>query len=229
MATSRRMRKGKVPMSNIDAPSLPSNETQCIAHICFGLAGMEEYYISFKEKKSIHVETKFEDVEKHPKTQRPSKYDAMPTVCVARMWLDLVCAQLIPSQNTTEVPIEVVVLIACIIDHTHINVGEIIVDQFKRKAKKQATPLLYPILFKIAQMDQAHKSQIVKLAKVIPSMIQQAIKKAIQPARDKLKGICATVEVLESHVIALRKDVPTLTRPPPASNSIPPELAAVAS
>ncbi|MCE3052450.1 hypothetical protein HAX54_052675 [Datura stramonium] len=38
------------------------------------------------------------------------------------------------------------------------------------------------VLFKIAQMAQVHESQIVKLAKAIPSMIQQAIKKAMQPA-----------------------------------------------
>ncbi|MCD9642484.1 hypothetical protein HAX54_029322, partial [Datura stramonium] len=51
----------------------------------------------------------------------------------ARMRLEIVCARLIPSQNTTEVPIEVVILIACIMDHVHINVGEIIADQFKRR------------------------------------------------------------------------------------------------
>ncbi|MCD7466092.1 hypothetical protein HAX54_002483 [Datura stramonium] len=60
MSTSRRMRKGKAPMSNIDVTSLLSDETQRIAHIRFGLAGVEEYYISFKEMWSIHAKTQFE-------------------------------------------------------------------------------------------------------------------------------------------------------------------------
>ncbi|MCD7459899.1 hypothetical protein HAX54_042216, partial [Datura stramonium] len=60
MSISIWIRKGKAPMSNIDAPSLPSDEAQRIAHIRFGLDGMEEYYVSFKEKRSIHVETQFE-------------------------------------------------------------------------------------------------------------------------------------------------------------------------
>ncbi|MCD9642875.1 hypothetical protein HAX54_029917, partial [Datura stramonium] len=59
----------------------------------------------------------------------------------------------------------------------------------------------------IAQMAQAHESQIIKLAKAILSMIQQAIKKAIQPAKDKLRGLCAKAEVLENDLISLRKDV----------------------
>ncbi|MCD7459898.1 hypothetical protein HAX54_042215 [Datura stramonium] len=60
-------------------------------------------------------------------------------------------------------------------------------------------------------------------------MIQQAIKKAMRPARDKLRGLYATVEVLESDVIALRKDVATLTGPLLASDSNPPEPGAVTS
>ncbi|MCD7470079.1 hypothetical protein HAX54_009653 [Datura stramonium] len=98
------------------------------------------------------------------------------------------------------------------------------------KQSKAAITASAPIdFFKIAQMSQAHESQIVKLAKAIPSMIQQAIKKITQPARDKLRGLCAIVEVLESDVISLRKDVDTLTGPPPASNTKPIEPAAVTS
>ncbi|MCD9558516.1 hypothetical protein HAX54_015916 [Datura stramonium] len=66
-----------------------------------------------------------------------------------RMWLDLVCTWLIPSQNSIQVPIEVAILATCIMDHTHINVGEIIADQFRRKAKQQATSLPYPSLVSI--------------------------------------------------------------------------------
>ncbi|MCE2055884.1 hypothetical protein HAX54_043663 [Datura stramonium] len=34
----------------------------------------------------------------------------------ARMWLDLICARIIPSKNTTQVPIEVAILFSCIMD-----------------------------------------------------------------------------------------------------------------
>ncbi|MCD9638176.1 hypothetical protein HAX54_021952 [Datura stramonium] len=84
-------------------------------------------------------------------------------------------------------------------------------------------------VLKIAQMAQVNESQIVKLAKAISSMIQHAIKKAMKPYRDKLRGLYSTVEVLENEVIALRNDVATLTGPPPASNPTPPEPAGVTS
>ncbi|MCE3049574.1 hypothetical protein HAX54_045185 [Datura stramonium] len=45
-----------------------------------------------------------------------------------------------------EVQIEVSILIACIMDHLHINFGELIADQFKRRVKQQATTLPYPSL-----------------------------------------------------------------------------------
>ncbi|MCE0480864.1 hypothetical protein HAX54_038055 [Datura stramonium] len=64
----------------------------------------------------------------------------------ARMWLELVCERLVPSPNTTEVLIDVSILIVCIMDHLHINVGELTVDQFKRRDKQQATTLSYPSL-----------------------------------------------------------------------------------
>ncbi|MCD9644211.1 hypothetical protein HAX54_032359 [Datura stramonium] len=51
-------------------------------------------------------------------------------------------------------------------------------------------------LLKIAQRAQVHESQLLKIAKSIPSMIQTAIKKVVQPAMDKLKSLCSTVEVL---------------------------------
>ncbi|MCD9644128.1 hypothetical protein HAX54_032112 [Datura stramonium] len=54
--------------------------------------------------------------------------------------------RLIPSWNTSEVPIVVAILLACIMEHVHINVGEIIVDQFRRKDKQQAIALPFPTL-----------------------------------------------------------------------------------
>ncbi|MCD9637833.1 hypothetical protein HAX54_021340 [Datura stramonium] len=82
---------------------------------------------------------------------------------------------------------------------------------------------------KLGQMVQVHESQLMKLSKAIPSMIQQAIKKAMQPAREKLKGLCTTVEVLENKVVTLRKEVATLTGPPSANNPIPLEPTVVPS
>ncbi|MCD7473266.1 hypothetical protein HAX54_015000 [Datura stramonium] len=35
----------------------------------------------------------------------------------ARMWLDLVCSWLMPSPNTIEVPIEISIIVACIMDN----------------------------------------------------------------------------------------------------------------
>ncbi|MCD9638847.1 hypothetical protein HAX54_023007, partial [Datura stramonium] len=65
--------------------------------------------------------------------------------------------------------------------------------QFQAVEVPTSTPTDFLI---IAQMAQAHESHIVKLAKAIPSMIQQAIKKDMQPTRDKYRGLCATVKVL---------------------------------
>ncbi|MCE3052015.1 hypothetical protein HAX54_051414, partial [Datura stramonium] len=220
----------------------------------------------------------------------------------ARMWLDLVCARLIPSRNTSKVPIEVSILPSCIMDHLHINVGEIIVDRFKCKAMQQATTLPFPNLvstlcmraacpffrpldrtvqadsvitlatktdkdapvmkrgkytgnrtppppspsthtsvspfhttelhnttsadfLNIAQRDKKCESQFVRLAKAIPSMIQHSIKKALQPAKDKLASLCSTVEVLESEVGTLRKEVVALSAPPSTDHPTPCEPA----
>ncbi|MCD9644706.1 hypothetical protein HAX54_033126 [Datura stramonium] len=55
-------------------------------------------------------------------------------------------------------------------------------------------------LLNIAQRSNMHENQLVRFAKAIPSMIQNAIKKALQPAKDKLASLCSTVDVLESEV-----------------------------
>ncbi|MCE3049846.1 hypothetical protein HAX54_045927 [Datura stramonium] len=107
----------------------------------------------------------------------------------ARMWLDLVCEWLIPSQNKTEVPIEP-------LDKTVLADGMII---------------------------------LVTKTNRNPPNHEQALKIAMRPTIDKLRGLCATVEVLETEVITLRKDMATLTRPPPARKPTPLEPAAVTS
>ncbi|MCE3215243.1 hypothetical protein HAX54_001435 [Datura stramonium] len=115
-------------------------------------------------------------------------------------------------------------------DYVHINVGEIIVDQFKRKAKQQATTFPFPNLvstaplhiveplsspppdlFNIAQRAKLHENQLVRLAKDLPSMIHGGIKKALQPAKDKLASLCSTVDVLECKVGTLKQEVVALT------------------
>ncbi|MCE3051270.1 hypothetical protein HAX54_049307, partial [Datura stramonium] len=52
-------------------------------------------------------------------------------------------------------------------------------------------------LLKMAQVAHSHNAQLLKLAKTIPPMIQQAIKKAMKPMVDKLGSLCAGVDVLE--------------------------------
>ncbi|MCD9645461.1 hypothetical protein HAX54_034411 [Datura stramonium] len=127
---------------------------------------MEEYYVAFKEKRSIHEESQFDvnsfknafpDIHDQngmrdwgPFTilvdlyflelglEVPITLEAINLIYLvypiqsqsifckkfeARMWLDLVCSRLMPSQNTTKVPIKVAILVACIMDHVHINVG----------------------------------------------------------------------------------------------------------
>ncbi|MCD7462164.1 hypothetical protein HAX54_047900, partial [Datura stramonium] len=84
-------------------------------------------------------------------------------------------------------------------------------------------------LLKLSQRAQIHESQLVNLAKSIPSGIQLSIKKVMQPARDKLKGLCTTIEVLETEVNNLRKEVAALRGPPSTRNPIPPEPTVVPS
>ncbi|MCD7470763.1 hypothetical protein HAX54_010873 [Datura stramonium] len=104
---------------------------------------------------------------------------------------------------------------------SHISAG-----QFHTDAVLTPSP---PDLLKLAQRAQVHEIQLVNLTKVVLSMIQPAIKKAMQPARDKLKGLCTTFELLEGEVITLRKEVAALSGPPTTSNPIPAELAVVSS
>ncbi|MCD7465483.1 hypothetical protein HAX54_001405, partial [Datura stramonium] len=60
LSTSRWPYKGKASMRNINIPSLSSYEAHCVALCHFGLAGMGQHYVSFKEKRSIHAEAEVE-------------------------------------------------------------------------------------------------------------------------------------------------------------------------
>ncbi|MCD7470521.1 hypothetical protein HAX54_010449, partial [Datura stramonium] len=170
--------------------------------------------------------------------------------------------------NTSKVPIEVMILLECIMKHVHINMGEIIADQFKQKAKQQAIALplssllsmlclraecpLWHSLDKTIQdhgvitldtkIDKAgpmikrarekmHENQLVRLSKAIPSMIQSALKKALQPVMDKLTHLGSKVDVLESEATTLQQEVATYTaytnRPMPYDpEAVPPQVEA---
>ncbi|MCE2055587.1 hypothetical protein HAX54_042920 [Datura stramonium] len=233
-------------MSNNSTSSISSDEDQCITLNLFRLAIVEKYYIGMRDWGPF-------------------------TIPVYPYFLELVWELYASYKNKTEVPIDVAILIACIMDHVYINVGKIITDQFKRRAKQQATSLPYPSLVSMLRVRAScplfqpldktvwdegvitlatktnRDSPAIKQAKGIenntqppPSMssstpggqlqaAEQAIRKAMQPARDKLRGLCTTVEVLENEVISFRKDVATLIGPPPTSNPTPPEPMAVTS
>ncbi|MCD9559876.1 hypothetical protein HAX54_018203, partial [Datura stramonium] len=211
---------------------------------------MEEYYVAFKEKRSIYAEAQFEvDFFKNAfpdmydqigmrdwgpftilvkaiasQAQGPHRYITMPTIGLGTGTRG--------TYNSREVPIEVVILFACIMDHVHINVEELIEDKFKRRAKQHATSCHFPastiradsvitLVTKtnkdaptmkrakctsrktppppsVSSTTSTAQFYPATLAKAIPYMIQTAIKKVVQPAKDKLKSLCSTVEVLES-------------------------------
>ncbi|MCE3050808.1 hypothetical protein HAX54_048233 [Datura stramonium] len=62
-------------------------------------------------------------------------------------------------------------------------------------------------LLKMVQMARTYNSQILKLAKVIPHMIQSSIKMAMKPVVEKLSSLCARVDVLEREVTAMRDEI----------------------
>ncbi|MCD9637821.1 hypothetical protein HAX54_021325 [Datura stramonium] len=96
---------------------------------------------------------------------------------------------------------------------THTVAAPLHTDEFH-----SSTP---PDFLNIAQRDKIHESQLVQLAKAIPSMIQIAIKKVLQPAKDKLTSLCSTIDVLESEVGTLRQEMAALTAPPSTSHLTP--------
>ncbi|MCD7469941.1 hypothetical protein HAX54_009361, partial [Datura stramonium] len=216
---------------------------------------MEEYYVSFKEKRSIHAEAQFE----------VDSFKMPSQISMTRL-------------NTTDVLIEVAILLACFMGHVHINVRELIADQFKRRAMQYATTLPFPspvsmlcvnaayLLFQQLDRNVQAKSLIIlatKTNKDAPTMkramctmrktpplpsasstmsiaqfhpapvptpkpsnflkIEQRAHKAMQLAKDKLKSICSTIEVVEREVISFRNEVVSLSEPPSTSNSNPPQ------
>ncbi|MCE0482532.1 hypothetical protein HAX54_041361 [Datura stramonium] len=214
-----------------------------------------EFYASYRARQQL---LKLEDrTEAFPRLTsvwvRGQEVQITPKAINSLYWL-------MPSQNTLEVPIEVAILLACIMKHVNINVGEIIADQFRRKDKQQATTLPFPSLVimlclraecplwrSLDKTIQVHgvitldtktdkEALMIKraryagnitppspvesphiatapanAAKAILSMIQSALKNALQPAKDKLTYLCSKVDVLQSEVTTLHQEVSTMT------------------
>ncbi|MCE0482039.1 hypothetical protein HAX54_040373 [Datura stramonium] len=196
-------------------PSLPFADVSPVS------PGIEEYYMTFKEKRSIHAETQFE-VEPF-KTDFANIYyqigmrDWGPFTILVDPYFPKLVWEFYASYKAWK----------CLQKHkVQTNTMPCLPSIWVRGQEVPITPEAINSLY-WAEPIQPNSVFHRKLEKAIPSMIQQAIKKAMQPARDKLRGLCTTIEVLENDVIALRKDVATLIGPPPTSNPTPPEPAAV--
>ncbi|MCD9644517.1 hypothetical protein HAX54_032772 [Datura stramonium] len=86
-----------------------------------------------------------------------------------------------------------------------------------------------PDLLNIVQMAKMHENQLVRLAKVISSMIQSAFKKSLHPSKDKLTHLCSKVDVVESEMTTLQQEVAILTAPtnqptPCGPKMVPPQV-----
>ncbi|MCD7464411.1 hypothetical protein HAX54_052696 [Datura stramonium] len=168
---------------------------------------MEEYHISLKEKHAIHGEAQF-DAESF-KTACPDmtvQADSMITLAT-KTDKDAPVRKLEKyTRNKTPPPPSA---------STHTLAAPLHKDEFH-----SPTP---PDFLNIKQREKMHESQLVRLAKAIPSMIPLSIKKALHPAKDKLTCLCSTVDVLEREVVTLRQEVATLSAAPPTCHPTPRE------
>ncbi|MCE0482117.1 hypothetical protein HAX54_040519, partial [Datura stramonium] len=143
MTSSRRQDTGKDPMT-----AAPSQEREAEEYEARKLTSPQKTSILDKDNQfalvaRIIVEGRLQWAVLKGKIHHPKvKFEA-------HIWIDLVCAHIIPSKNTTHVPIEVAMLIACIMEGKHINVGKVIVDKFKQKARQKDTSIPYPILISL--------------------------------------------------------------------------------
>ncbi|MCD9645070.1 hypothetical protein HAX54_033723 [Datura stramonium] len=95
------------------------------------IQGMEDFYRTFKEKRVIHAEESF-DVESFRSSTTTIEAEDR-TAFHTRHQFGFEGRRLMPSRNTSEVPIEVVILLACIMKHVCTLMGEIIADQLREK------------------------------------------------------------------------------------------------
>ncbi|MCD9640258.1 hypothetical protein HAX54_025459, partial [Datura stramonium] len=149
------------------------------------LERVEDYYISFKENPFIHAEAQF-DVE--------SFKNACPDIYYQIGMCDLGLFTILVDPYLPELVWEY---------YASYRARQLLLNH------KGCTEIL-PCPTSVWVCGK----ELVRLAKAIPSMIQLTIKKALQPAKDKLTSLCSIVEVLESKVVTLRKEVVALSAPP---------------
>ncbi|MCD7462688.1 hypothetical protein HAX54_049103 [Datura stramonium] len=171
---------------------------------------MEEFYIAFKEKHVIHAEAQF-DAEsfKMPLDMTVQAYSVItlatktnkeaPAMKREKYSRNMTLPSSSASTHTATAPLHTV--------------------------EPQGSPP--PDLLNIALRDKMHKNQLVRLAKDLPAMIQGAIKKALQPPKDKLARLCSTVDVLECKVGTLKQEVAALIAPSPIGQPKPCEPEAI--
>ncbi|MCE3052155.1 hypothetical protein HAX54_051721 [Datura stramonium] len=145
----------------------------------------------------------------------------------ARTWLDLVCARTVQADSVVTLAAKTGKddLVMKWVKYTRNRTS----PPPSASTHTSATPFhtaefhnhTPPNLLNITQRAKIHESQLMGLAKAIPSMIQLAIKKALQLAKDNLTSLCSTVEVLEREVITLRKEVAALNAPSSTSYPTP--------
>ncbi|MCE3050520.1 hypothetical protein HAX54_047414 [Datura stramonium] len=167
---SSRTANGSPTLSSAPGDSKPVGYSSGKALLQSANQRIEEYYVSFKEKRSIHEEAQFEINSKEGPRSRLhhchirasyQNWQRCPSYEVAK-----------GTENKTPPP-------PFVPSNTPAS-------QFQAVAAPTTTP---PDLLKLVEIAQVHESQLMKLAKAIPSLIQQAIKNAMQPARDKLNGL----------------------------------------
>ncbi|MCD7469291.1 hypothetical protein HAX54_008222 [Datura stramonium] len=141
--------------------------------------------------------------------QRDLKFDP-------NMWLDFVFSRLIPSQNTLEVPIEVAILLSCMMEHVHINVGKIIADQSRQKAKQQATKFPFPTLINRQRGPNDKAGKVYKEHE--PTITLGIFSHSYYPNADdsqnspppELLNIAQRAKMHENQLLRLAKAIPTM-------------------
>ncbi|MCE3050560.1 hypothetical protein HAX54_047520 [Datura stramonium] len=264
MSSSSRRAKEKTLMV-VDTPHEPDlDEEKKIEQLHFGFEGVEDYYLSFQEKRTITNEVWFdvnffkENIPNttnqfhiwdwDPSTEVPSPYfskfvrefyasywaghdilklqgivaEGQPLWAImkgnishqdlkfeAGMWLNLVCARLIPSKNTIHVSIEFL-LVCCVSGLSALVFGllekacreEVVFDFSTRRDKNS---LSIKSLLKVSHMAHDRNAQLVKLDKVISFMIQYAIKETMTSMIKKFGNLRARVDIFEIYVAKLRE------------------------
>ncbi|MCE0482454.1 hypothetical protein HAX54_041250 [Datura stramonium] len=221
------------PQSHNGQASMHTNNTQ----VRFGLERMEEYYIAFKEKSSINSEAQFE-VDSF-KNAFPDIYDQVGmrdcglfTLLVYPYFPEFVwefCASYRARHNSKSTSVTQ--------KHYHAYLRTVQANSVITLATKTDKDALDMKRGKCTEnktppppLASSHTSDVQLDTTAIPTPTPPDLLKVAQraqPARDKLQSLWSTVEVLDSEVSTLRKEVAALSGPPSTNNPIPPEPAMV--